>query len=88
MNTHWLKTLPEFYDDVATGRKPFEVRIDDRFPRYEVGDALILAEWDDNERKYTGRDCEKEVTYTLRDPRFVLDGYVIIGIRQKDTPIE
>ena len=45
MNTHWLKVWSEYYDDVASGRKPFEVRVDDRTPPYEVGDTLILADW-------------------------------------------
>lgn len=79
MNTHYLKTAPEFYGDVESGIKPFEVRIDDRFPRYEVGDTLYLQEYADME--YTGRECVKTVTYVLRDPRYVKNGYCIMGIK-------
>jgi len=84
MNTHWLKVWSEYYDDVVSGRKPFEVRVDDRTPPYEVGDTLILADWDKDERKYVGRECEKEVTYVLRDPQFVLPDHCIMGIKEID----
>ena len=38
-----LKCLPEYFDAILAGRKTFEVRIDDRTPRYEVGDVLELV---------------------------------------------
>lgn len=43
MKTHQLKCLPEYFDAVADGSKPFEVRYDDR--NYEVGDLLRICEW-------------------------------------------
>ncbi len=42
---HDLKTLPEYYQAVKAGIKPFELRKeDDR--RFEVGDVLYLREYD------------------------------------------
>ena len=60
---HELKIWPEFFDDVADGRKPFELRKDDR--HYKVGDVLLLREWEPNTATYSGRECRKRVTYKL-----------------------
>lgn len=41
--THDLKTLPEYYKDVASGLKTFELRRNDR--NFQVGDTLLLREF-------------------------------------------
>lgn len=38
-----LKTWTQYYDDVAAGKKPFEIRVNDR--GYRVGDILILKRY-------------------------------------------
>lgn len=48
---HDLKILPAYFDDVAKGRKTFELRFDDR--GYFEGDLLLLREWENG--AYTGR---------------------------------
>ena len=40
---HDLKILPAYFDDVAKGRKTFELRFDDR--GYFEGASLVLPEW-------------------------------------------
>jgi len=54
------KIWPEYFDDVASGKKKFELRLND----FEVneGDILILEEWDPKTKSYTGRKTEKKVT--------------------------
>lgn len=80
MVTHELKTWPEYYEAVLRGDKTFEVRVDDR-GGYDVGDVLVLHEWDRHGRGYTGRVCDVVVRYVLRDPKFgVAPGYVVMGI--------
>ena len=37
---HDLKIWPEFFDAVASGAKPFDLRKNDR--NYHVGDTLLL----------------------------------------------
>ena len=75
---HDLKTWPEYYQEVASGAKPFEYRLNDR--DYKVDDVLHLREWVpalvDEEHAlglsteiragyYTGRSLRKRVTYIL-----------------------
>lgn len=76
---HELKIWPEFYDAVAHDVKTFEIREDDRDIR--VGDTLRLVEWNPEEF-YTGRMVDVYVTYTLRDPRFVPKGKVLMSIKR------
>lgn len=80
LTIHELKTLPEFYQSHVERKKMFEARFDDR--NFEVGDYLLLKEWDG--KKYTGRENTCEITYILRaDGSFFsfLGKYVILGIR-------
>jgi hypothetical protein len=79
MKTHELKTWPEFFKAVASGAKTFEVRRDDR--DFEVGDSLVLREWNQDKEQYTGRRVERVVTYILRDDPYLLrDGYCILAL--------
>lgn len=76
---HALKTWPAFYEAVAGGRKPFEARKADR--DFEVGDTLRLEEWSPTTREYTGRACERLVTYIMRGPVFGVEaGWVVLGL--------
>ena len=77
--THELKILPEYFEDVAHLKKTFEIRKNDR--NYNVGDTLILKEW--NRGKYTGREAKRTVTYIYYgDGTYGLsDGYVVMTIR-------
>ena len=80
MQTHELKILPKYFEDVLYGRKRFELRKDDR--GFEVGDWIRLREWEDG--KYTGRVYYVLITYILRDvPEYGLkEGYCILGIER------
>lgn len=68
MPTHHLKTWPEYYRATLAGKKRFECRKDDRTPRFEVGDELILEEYDPTLFCRTGRSCLVKVTYIFRPP--------------------
>lgn len=62
------KIWPKYFEAVVSGRKKFELRLND----FEVneGDILLLEEWDPEAKEYTGRTVEKKVTYV---GRFSLD---------------
>lgn len=76
--THALKLLPEYFADVKTGTKTFELRKDDR--GFKVGDVLRLKEWSEP-TGFTGKQELRVVTSVLRGPVYGLaDGFVILSI--------
>ena len=74
------KLISQFvkHEAVASGRKKFELRKNDR--NYKVGDIFILREWMP-EKGYTGRDYIQSIEYILKDcPGYgLMDGYIIFG---------
>lgn len=82
MTIHVLKVWPEFYRELASGNKTFEIRKDDR--GLQTGDILKLWEFDPNTSKYSGRYLTRRIGYILTGPAFGLeDGYVCLSL--KDT---
>lgn len=57
---HCLKTWPEHFGALVSGKKTFEVRQDDR--GFRVGDLLVLQEYDPAKGAYTGEMISKEVS--------------------------
>lgn len=64
MRHHELKTWPEFFEDIVSGAKTFELRNDDR--GFNVGDSLELREYDPRTETYTGRSTWRKVKHLLR----------------------
>ena len=64
------KIHPEYFEPVSSGKKNFELRLND----FEIqeGDTLILEEWDPKTKEYTGRKIERDVDYVLK---FDLDSF-------------
>lgn len=94
MTTHDLKIWPEFFGAVASGEKTAEIRRNDR--GFEVGDILLLHEWEPTTEKYTGRVCRRRVSHVLHGMGIVgviapLRGlnlnYVMLSL-QGDDPVE
>jgi hypothetical protein len=79
MKTHELKTWPEHFDKVWKWEKNFEVRLNDR--DFQVGDTLILKEWDNVKQVYTGKYLHKKVRYILHGGKFGIEpGHVVMSI--------
>ena len=78
---HELKVDWEFFEDLASGVKEFEIRKNDR--GFELGDVLALNEIN-MEGQLTGRTLYKKINYILADTRFLQDGYMALGIRHID----
>lgn len=92
---HQVKCWPPFYRAVKDGRKPFELRYNDR--DYRVGDILLLREWLPEKGIYTGSQCGREITYVypaaewMRDTLCyenptkgaLRDGWVILGLEER-----
>ena len=75
---HELKILPQYYKEVVSGKKNFELRKNDR--DYQVGDILKLREYENGE--YTGRVKYFAIKYILKDcsEYGLMDGYCILGL--------
>lgn len=91
MKEHELKTDPLVFDDVAEGRKPFEIRKDDR--GFEWGDVLKLRKTKHTGAEmaagapleYVGPPLYVYVTYILHGPIYGLaEGWVIMAIMARD----
>lgn len=81
--THALKTWPEYFKKVESGEKLFEVRKDDR--KFQVGDKLILQEYNPEQKQYTGKEWEGHITYLLSGGNFgIKKGYVVMAIKEKE----
>lgn len=55
------KIWPEYFEAVVSGKKKYELRLNDF--DVEEGDVLLLEEWNHETKEYTGRKIEKKVTY-------------------------
>lgn len=78
---HSVRLATMYFDDVARGKKTFELRKNDR--GYRVGDALDLMEFD--EGRYTGRTIRADITYMLEEYTGLEEGYCILGIQAIKT---
>jgi hypothetical protein len=75
---HELKTWPQYFAAIRRGDKPFEIRKNDR--DFQVGDTLILQEFDPELDRYTGETETRLITSLLSEEGFgVIHGFVVIG---------
>ena len=89
MTTIRKKVWPEYFEKIISGKKKVELRLAD----FEIneGDTLILEEWDNKNKEYTGRKIEVIATYILKTkgqtfwPQEEVDkhGFQIIQFEQK-----
>ncbi len=81
-----------FFDDIASGKKTFDVRIND----FEIkeGDSINFKEWDAESKDYTGREVKKKASYVLKSKDYEGEfwekedaeekGYVVMGFENKE----
>ena len=74
---HELKILPEYFEDILSGEKTFEIRKNDR--TYNKGDMLALNEY--TQDGYTGRCMLVQITYILTGTTFLPEGFCCISFR-------
>lgn len=84
MTRHYLKLNDRFFDAVVSGKKPFEIRKNDR--GYQIGDTLVMTRTDDCGQPILNdvglKDvCIKTVSYMLTHEDFpagIPEGYVVM----------
>lgn len=76
---HFLKTINPYFTEVWEGRKPFEVRVNDR--NFTAGDEVTLKEYSAIGKTYTGRKIHGSITYVLQDEQFCKKGFCIFGVQ-------
>lgn len=79
---HFLKIWKPHFEDVKSGVKKAEVRLNDR--NFNVGDTLVLQEYNPLDNSYSGNEIEKEVTHIISgmDSDFGLKPkYVVMSIK-------
>ena len=74
---HRLKIAPQYFKDLVSGVKTFEVRRNDR--NFKVGDIVTLEEYKDG--NYTSNYVNAEITYILDDHKYCKEGFVVFGIK-------
>jgi len=80
---HELKCWPKFFKAMVDGVKTFEVRKNDR--RFEVGDELLLREYDPAKQELSGQTYIVSISYILPGGNFGIDpDYVVLGIRKSE----
>ena len=80
MKIHAIKLQRQFYDDVLSGRKNFEIRENDG--GYQCGDFLDLKPWDTSNHCYCEpyTSIKREISYVLSGWG-LKDGYVALGLK-------
>jgi len=70
MTIHELKCWPEYFQEIYYNKKRFEIRKNDR--NYQVGDLLLLKEYNQKTNEYSGRWSQHEIKYILdKDNPFI-----------------
>jgi len=75
--THYLKTIQPYFNDIKSGVKAFEFRKNDR--NYRVGDIVYLQKYDAKTKKYSGDQVIGEITYILKDISGLDPEYCVFG---------
>lgn len=81
---HKLKCWSDYFKQILSGWKTFELRKNDR--DFHKGDILILQEWNNETKNYTGRECTCFVPYITEAAGLgaLADGFVCMSIKTID----
>jgi Domain of unknown function (DUF3850) len=88
--THYVKSWCHLYGPFARGEKTHDLRIMDR--DYQVGDYIVLQEYDKQTETYLGRSTKAEITYITSDqhvacafsPTALRSDHAILSLKKVD----
>jgi len=84
------KVQSKYFNAVASGKKPFEIRLADF--KCKEGDILVLKEQTNGTRKLTGKKIETEILFKINTKmmerwhtkeEIEKYGFVVLGIKRK-----
>ena len=80
-----MKSLTTHFRGIRSGAKKFEIRRDDREGKFQIGDELLMREFDQDRQDYTGDSVTVEVTYIMRGKPTnpIAVGYCVMAIKLK-----
>lgn len=76
MKEHILKIAPEYFEAVASGKKTFEIRLNDR--GFEQNDLVILREYIKERDEYTGDVLARRIGFITDFAQ--MNGYVVFSL--------
>ena len=76
---HKLKCWIPYFGMVQRGEKEFELRVDDR--DFQIGDTLLLEEYNQYNDEYTGNTCLRVIKYYLRNDKWLQPGVCALGLK-------
>lgn len=79
MKTHKLKCWPEYFEPVLKGLKTAELRINDR--DFQVGDQILLQEYDFKNISYTKREILIEITHITNGINHLQENHVMLSFK-------
>ena len=81
MKTHELKIWPSEFNAVKYDFKTAEFREEDR--EFEIGDDLLLQEYEPDKQEYTGRTVLVGITHIVPGGNFgIPEGYCMLSIKR------
>lgn len=84
MTTHELRSWPRYFADTVAGIRTYDLRRDDR--GFQVGDELLLREYDPDAGAYTGRTHRVRIVHMMRHTEFsgLAPRYVVLGLGKSE----
>jgi len=83
MKTHMLKIHSQYFYDVKSGRKTFEIRKNDRL--FKAGDLLFLSMYEPLSNTYRDQHLLAEITYMTNLKIIGKEDYAVLGIKLIDS---
>jgi hypothetical protein len=86
ITTHELKSWTPYFASINEGIAKFDLRWNDR--KFRVGDIACFQEFEDTLDIFTGRVCERRITYivegvgpgSIEPLKGLMRGYVILSL--------
>lgn len=86
MKIHDKKLIQPYFDAVLSGSKTFEIRKNDC--NYQVGDLLILHEFDKKTNQYEGAYVLTKIIYKIENFAGIEQGYCVLGIKVLERGVD